>query len=425
MKHRISLIVVALFLLAVAGVATAQDAAPSGGFEVYSWWAGDEAPALDALLALYSEHYPDVEVNNATVTGGAGVNFRAVLKTRMLGGSPPDTFQVHAGQELTGTWVVAHRMEDLTELYESEGWFEAFPQGLIDQLTYEGGIYSVPVNIHRAGVMWYIPENLTEWGVEVPTTLEEFYSVCATLQAAGVTPLEVGEAWTQIHLWETVALSVLGPDNYDALWTGALSPTDDQMLAVWDEYGKVLDCTNINEDAGGLSWQQATDAVVAGDAAFNIMGDWAAGYMSTTLGLVPGEGYGWAEFPGTSGTFTWLSDTFGLPVSAPNADATIAWLKLLGSVEGQNAFNPLKGSIPARLDAVDAAPDEYNTYLLSAAEDWKTDRLVGSLMHGVVANERFVGDFSQVIDIYIQSRSSLAAANAMEAVCIQSAACGT
>jgi glucose/mannose transport system substrate-binding protein len=424
MKARIALVVVLLLMLGLVGAVTAQDA-PSGRLEIFSWWAGDEGPALEALIQLYSSEYPDVEVVNATVTGGAGVNFRAVLKTRMLGGNPPDSFQVHAGQELTGTWVVANRMEDLTFLYEEEGWFDTFPQGLIDQLTYEGGIYSVPVNIHRAGVMWYIPSNLEEWGIAVPTTLDEFYTACETLKAAGVTPLVVGEAWTQIHLWETVALSVLGADGYDAVWTGELSPTSPEMISVWDEFGKVLACTNIAEDAAGLSWQQATDAVVAGDGAFQIMGDWAAGYMSTTLGLEPGEGYGWAEFPGTQGTFTWLSDTFGLPVGAPNRDATIAWLRMLGSVEGENAFNPLKGSIPARTDAVAAAPDLYNTYLLSAAEDWSADRLVGSLMHGVVANERFVGDFTQVIDIYIQSGSSQAAASAMEAVCFQAGACGT
>src|SRR5215207_5055042 len=415
MKLRITFIVFALLLLGVVGAVSAQESAPSGKLEIFSWWAGDEGPALEALVELYSATYPDVEIVNATVTGGAGVNFRAVLKTRMLGGNPPDSFQVHAGQELTGTWVVAERMEDLMFLYEEEGWFDVFPQGLIDQLTYEGGIYSVPVNIHRAGVMWYIPAKLAEWGVTVPTTLDEFYATCATLKEKGVTPLVVGEAWTQIHLWETVALSVLGADGYDALWTGELSPTSDEMIAVWDEYGKVLDCSNISEDAAGLSWQQATDAVVAGDAAFNVMGDWAAGYMSTTLGLVPGEGYGWAEFPGTQGTFTWLSDTFGLPVGAPNPDATIAWLRMLGSVEGENAFNPLKGSIPARLDAVEAAPDLYNVYLQSSAADWSSDRLVGSLMHGVVANERFVGDFNQVIDIYVQSRSPEAASSAMEA----------
>lgn len=423
-KHLIFLIGILALLTSVGGVAS-RDETPSGKLEIFSWWAGDEGPALEALIKLYNTKYPNVDLINATVTGGAGVNFRAVLKTRMLGGNPPDSFQVHAGQELIGTWVVANRMQDLTWLYKQEGWFDVFPQSVIDQLSYKGGIYSVPVNIHRAGVMWYIPSRLAEWGISAPpSTLPEFYSMCSSLRSKGITPLAIGEAWTMIHLWDEVALSVLGADNYERLWTGKLSPTSDEMISVWDEFGKVLDCTNIGDNAAGLSWQQATDLLVSGDAAFNVMGDWVAGYLSTTLGLKPGDDYGWANFPNTQGDFTWLSDTFGLPVGAPNQEAAIAWLKMIGSVEGQNTFNPLKGSIPARTDAVDQAPQLYNKYLQFAAKEWASNRLVGSMMHGVVANERFMGDFNQVIDIYVQSRSSSAAAAAMESVCKQAGACG-
>ena len=107
MKLRIAFVAAVLMMLGLVGIVTAQETAPSGKLEIFSWWAGDEGPALEALVDLYSATYPDVEIVNATVTGGAGVNFRAVLKTRMLGGNPPDSFQVHAGQEMTGTWVVA------------------------------------------------------------------------------------------------------------------------------------------------------------------------------------------------------------------------------------------------------------------------------------------------------------------------------
>lgn len=421
MKSRFSiLLVLGLLLTLVGGIVTAQDA--SGELEIFSWWAGDEGPALEALLELYSSQYPDVEVINATVTGGSGVNARAVLKTRMLGGDPPDSFQVHAGEELTGTWVVADRMEDITFLYEEQGWFDVFPSDLIDLLTYEGGIYSVPVNIHRSNVMWFNPAKLEEWGIEAPTTWADFLEVCPTIQEAGVTPLIVGEAWTQNHLFESVALGVLGAEGWNGIWTGETTEAD--LVPVFETFGQILDCTNINEDAAGLSWQQAIDAVVAGDAAFNIMGDWAAGYMTTTLELVPGEGYGWAASPDTAGVFMWLSDSFGLPADAPNRDNTVAWLATLGSLEGQNAFNPLKGSIPARTDAVDAAPDLYNAYLQSAGADWAQDTLVGSLVHGAAANERFMGDFSQVMEIFLASGSAEASASAMTVVCTQSGACG-
>lgn len=421
MQKRLFLVLTLISALLMVGIVSAQD---GGELEIFSWWAGDEGPALEALIDLYTAANPDVEVINATVTGGSGVNARAVLVTRMLGGNPPDSFQVHAGEELTGTWVVAERMEDLTFLYEEKGWFDAFPADLIDLLTYEGGIYSVPVNIHRSNVMWYNPAVLADNGLEVPASMDDFFAACETLQAAGITPLVVGEAWTVNHLWESVALGVLGADGWNGIWTGDTDVSSDAMVEVWDTFGRVLECTNINDDAAGLSWQQATDQMVAGDAAFNIMGDWATGYMTTTLGLEPGEGFGFAAAPGTGGTFMWLSDSFGLPADAPNRDNTVAWLSILGSVEGQNAFNPLKGSIPANVNAVAAAPDLYNTYLQSAAEDWAGNTLVGSLAHGAAANQRFMGDFNQVMEIYLQSGDATATATAMQAVCIQAGSCG-
>ncbi len=404
MKRLLALLLVSLFTLAAA----------QGQLEIFSWWAGDEGPALQALIDQYQGMYPDVEVENATVTGGSGVNARAVLKTRMLGGDPPDSFQVHAGQELIGTWVVADRMEDLTFLYKEQGWLEKYPAGLIDLLSAEDGIWSVPVNIHRSNVMWYNPAKIAELGISVPTTWDEFLSSCSSVQAQGVTPLVMGENWTQQHLWESVALGVLGPDDWDALWSGDLAFNDPKLIKVWDTFGEVLACTN--DDAAGLSWQQATDRVVSGEAAFNIMGDWAAGYMSTTLGLTPGEGFGWAASPGTEGVFMMLSDSFGLPKGIANRDNTLNWLRLLGSVEGQDIFNPLKGSIAPSFDS---DLSRYNAYSQAAAADWKTNRVVGSLVHGAAAKEAFMSQFATVLEIYLSSNNAGSAANAAQAIASQ------
>ncbi|BDG02978.1 ABC transporter substrate-binding protein [Anaeromyxobacter oryzae] len=404
-------------LLAVAAAAlfAASNARAQEKLEIFSWWAGDEGPALKALIDLYSAQNPKVQVINSTVTGGSGVNARAVLKTRMLGGDPPDSFQVHAGQELIGTWVVANRMEDLSGLFKSEGWNQVFPPGLLGLLSARGGVWSVPVNIHRSNVMWYVPANLKKWGVTPPKTWDEFLVTCKTLQQKGVQhPLALGENWTTVHLWESVALGVLGPDDWAGLWSGKLKFTDPKAVAVWNTFGKVLACTN--PDASGLSWQQATDRVLKGGAAFNVMGDWAAGYMTTTLKLKPGEGFGWAPSPGTSGVFMMLSDSFGLPKGAKHRDAAMKWLKLLGSKEGQDTFNPLKGSIAARLDS---DLTKYNAYLQSAAKDWKSNKVVGSLAHGAVAPESFSSQFGTVMEIFTSGNNAQAAASAAQAIADQ------
>jgi glucose/mannose transport system substrate-binding protein len=409
-------IVLALVLSFAANAAnTAQAQAKlSGKLEIFSWWAGDEAPALDALLKLYNQKYPDVKVTNATVAGGSGVAAKAVLKTRMLGGNPPDSFQVHAGQELIGTWVVADRMEPLDSLFASEKWNDKFPKDLIGLLSYKGHIWSVPVNIHRSNVLWYVPDNIKKWGVDVPKTWDDFFKVCETLKGKNVTPLALGPNWTAMHLWENVALATLGVDGYRNLWAGKLKFTDPKAKAIWDTYSKVLDCTN--SDAASLGdWVPAAQLVLDGKAAFQVMGDWWAGWAVAVKKLEPGTGFGWAPAPGTEGVFMMLSDSFGLPKNIPDKENTLAWLKLLGSVEGQDAFNPLKGSIPARLDA---DPSKYNKYSQSALADWKKDKIVGSLTHGAVAPEAFSSQFSTVLDVFIGTRDATLAANASQQLAI-------
>jgi len=411
----ISILVVGLLGTSLSVAASSHKDELSGELEIFSWWAGNEGPALQALIDLYEEKYPDVEVINATVTGGSGVNAKAVLKTRMLGGNPPDSFQVHAGQELIGTWVTAERMEDLTWLYEEQGWMDAFPDELIDLISTEEGIWSVPITIHRSNIMWYMPDNLEEWGVEVPNSWDEFLEVAPKLEEMGVTPLALGTNWTVNHLWESVALDVLGPDKWSALWEGELAFDSEEGIAVWEKLDKIMEY--VNDDYSSLSWQQATDLVVEGDAAFNVMGDWAAGYMSTVLELEPNDDFGWAASPGTEGVFMLLSDSFGLPKGAPNRENTIAFLKLLGSKEGSDTFNPLKGSISPRLDS---DLSEYNRYSQSAARDFlASDTLVGSLAHGAVANEGFMNDFAQVMEIFLNSRDPERAATAAQAIAKQ------
>ncbi|QFP75981.1 ABC transporter substrate-binding protein [Deinococcus sp. AJ005] len=402
-------------LLIAAALATASSALAAGKLEIFSWWSGDEGPALEALVKLYKEKYPTVAVDNATVSGGAGTNARAVLKTRMLGGTPPDSFQVHAGQELIGTWVVAGRMEDLSSLFKSEGWSKAFPADVLKLISTKDGIWSVPVNVHRSNVMWYNPTKLKEWGVTVPKTWPEFITTCATLKKKGVAaPLVVGENWTQQHLWENVMIGTLGAQGWENLWAGKTKFTDPKVVGAFTTFGKVMDCAN--KDASGLSWQQASDRIVSGQSAFNIMGDWAAGYFTTTKKLAPGTGFGWATAPGTSKTFVMLADSFGLPKGVKDRAEAMNWLKLLGSKAGQDTFNPLKGSIAARTDS---DLSKYNTYSKSAATDWKNSKIVGSMTHGAVAPESFTSAFGAVIDQFVSSKNSAGAAAAAQALAVR------
>ena len=175
---------------AVTAPIPAIQPAPPGRLEIFSWWTtGGEAAGLNALFDQYKRGNPGVDIINATVAGGAGSNAKAVLKTRMLGGAPPDSFQIHMGHELTDTWVVTGKMEPLDDIYTQMGWNTAFPKGVLDIVSYNGKPYSVPVNIHRANVLWYNTKVFSENGLTPPETFDDFFAVADVLKGKGITPL--------------------------------------------------------------------------------------------------------------------------------------------------------------------------------------------------------------------------------------------
>jgi glucose/mannose transport system substrate-binding protein len=397
-----------LTLFALVGtmvlLAACGGGAPAGAdqVEVFSWWTGGgEAAGHDAMIKVFAAEYPDTEFINAAVAGGAGTNARAVLASRLQAGDPPDSWQAHAGQEIIGTYVAAGQIESLNSLFEEEGWGKVMPATLLPLISKGDQIYSVPVNIHRANVMWTNPALLAELGVTVPTTWDEFFTACDTIEAAGKICLSMGEQWTAMHLFEVVLLGELGPDKYNALWDGTGDWGSADVTAAVETYAMVLQ--HVNSDASGLTWQDAAQLVANGDAAFNIMGDWCDGYFSGdaaggNLGLVPGEGYGWAPPPGTDGTFQFLSDSFTLAKGAPHAEGALAWLKTAGSKAGQEAFNPVKGSICARTDCDTTL---FNAYLQTAMADWASDRVVGSLTHGVTANDTWKNEINTALGLFL------------------------
>jgi glucose/mannose transport system substrate-binding protein len=379
--------------------------------EVFSWWTGaGEQEGLDAMIADFKSKNPSIEVVNAAVSGGAGTNAKAILASRLQAGNPPDSYQRHAGLELADD-IKAAKVEDLTKLYEAQGWKDKLPKGLLEAITIDGKIYSVPVNIHRANLIWYTPKTLKELGIAgPPATWKEFMAQAAKAKAKGKAALAIGPAWTQKHLLETVLLGELGPDKYTGLWSGKTDWKSPEVISALDMFKQVLSVSDIKSSAA--DWQPAADRVTDGSAVYTVMGDWLDGYWKGAKKLAYKTDYDVAASPGSAGVYDFLSDSFTLPVGAKHHDAAEKWLIECGSTSGQDLFNPQKGSVPARTDA---DKSKYTNYLATALKDWQdpATKIVGSLTHGVVANNAFGAEIDTALGIFVDNRDAAAFAAAV------------
>ncbi len=386
--------------------ASGDDASGGNEVEVFTWWAqGSEKAGLDALVGVFTTQHPDVKFVNGAVAGGAGSAAKDLLQSRLQAGDPPDTFQAHAGKELSD-YINAGQLEDVSSLYDEFGLRDVFPKDLLDLLTVDGKIYSIPSNIHRSNVVWANPAVLKDAGIDptaVPADIDAWIADLEKVKATGKTPLSVATTWTQVNLLETVLMADLGADAYNGLWDGKTDWKGPEVTAALEDFQTLMSYTNADRD--GLDWPEATQMVIDGNAAYNVMGDWAVAAFEEQ-GKARGTDFVDFPVPGTESMFGFLADSFTLPVGAPHADGAKAWLETVGSLEGQTAFNKAKGSIPARTDA---KPTDFSEYQQSAIEAYGKDTIVPSLAHGAATPVAVLNAISDATSKFTTGASDLAA----------------
>jgi|SRR5690625_3050417 len=404
MKRNATIAAIGAGALLLSACGGGDDDGDGDKVEVFTWWAeGTELEGLEAMVDVFDEQHPDIEFVNAAVAGGAGSQAKDLLQTRLQSGEPPDTFQAHAGAELQD-YINADQVEDVSDLYEEFGLDEAFPDDLIELLTVDDAIYSIPSNIHRSNVVWANPEVLEDAGIdpdEVPADIDEWIEDLEKIDSNGDTALSVGEPWTQVHLLETILMADLDADAYDGLWDGSTDWSSPEVTQAFEHFETLMGFTN--DDRDGLDWPDATQLVVDGSAGYNVMGDWAIESFNEN-DMERGEDFIDFPTPGSEDVFGFLADSFTLPDGAPHPDGAKAWLETISSEDGQTEFSKAKGSIPARTDA---DPDDFPEYQQDAMESFAEDTTVSSLAHGAATPAATLSNIEDAVSKYTTGAADL------------------
>ncbi len=383
------------------GTATTKAGGAGGKVGVFTWWAsGSEKLGLDALVKVYKTQFPNDEFVNLAVAGGAGSNAKAKLAADLKNNQPPDSFQGHAGAELAD-YIDAGQVLAVNDVINALGGEKVFPKNLLDLLTVDGSIYSVPSNIHRANVVWTNVAVLKKAGITAPPKdIKAWIADMDKVKASGVqTPLSISGTWTQVQLLETVLIADLGVDKYVGLFDGKTAWDSAEVKTAVADFAKLLTYANTASD--GDDWPVATDMVIDGKAAYNVMGDWAVAEFGDK-GKKQGTDWDWFPVPGSDGVFDFLADSFTLPKGAKNAAGAKDWLMCIGGAEGQKAFNLAKGSIPSRTDV---PATDFPKYQQDAMAAFKSNKIAPSIAHGAAVNLAWGTDISTAVSKFYHGKN--------------------
>ncbi|MCH2250548.1 ABC transporter substrate-binding protein [Cognatishimia sp.] len=396
--NKISTTVSAVALM-ISGAAFAEPQA-----EVLHWWtSGGEAKSVAVLQQEFADN--GGTWTDMPVAGGGGDAAMQALRARVLAGNAPTAVQLKgpAIQE----WYEEGVLADISAVAEAQGWADVLPESIAGHMKCEGSWCAAPVNVHRVDWIWANADVLESNGIAMPTSWDEFNAAAKKLQAAGIIPLaHGGQAWQDATVFEAVALGILGADGYRKAFVDLDQETltSPAMVAVFDQMRMMRGFVDPNFP--GRDWNLATAMVMNGEAAFQIMGDWAKGEF-LAAGKAPGDDFLCASTPGEG--FLYNVDSFAMfSVDGDDKQAGQALLaELIVGKNFQKVFNLNKGSIPARTDV---SLDEFDSCATLSSDEMAASNEGGSLLpsyaHGMALRGAQSGAITDVVTQHFNSDMS-------------------
>ncbi|NVK35104.1 MAG: carbohydrate ABC transporter substrate-binding protein [Rhodobacteraceae bacterium] len=317
--------------------------------EVTHWWtSGGEAAAVAEFAKAFDA------TGNKWVDGaiaGSGGTARPIMISRITGGDPMGATQFNHGRQAEEL-VEAGLMRDLSDVAVPGKWKDIVsPSSLLDSCTLDGKIYCVPVNIHSQQWLWLSNAAFEKIGTPVPTNWDEYVAAAPKLEEAGILPLAMGQQpWQTTLAFQVLLVAIAGPDAYTAVFGDK-----DVEIAGGEDMAKVFEAAemarSMSKGTNVQNWNDATNMVITGKAAGQIMGDWAQGEFAVA-NQVAGEDYTCLPGLGVNEVIQTGGDAFYFP-KVDDAEITAAQAelaKVMMSKETQVAFNLKKGSLPVRGD---------------------------------------------------------------------------
>jgi glucose/arabinose transport system substrate-binding protein len=363
----------------------------------YTWWAGLERFAIDAVIGNFTKK-TGIQVEKTAVPGGAGVNAKFAILALMQAGSPPAAFQVHCGPEMLSYIYVAPKGEaSFVELSQVAKEIDMSAQAadVLSACSLNGKVYALPVNIHRANLIFINKQVLDKLGGSVPVSLDELVALCGKASAAGVPCLlQAGaDQFTILHLWEQVFLAAAGPQKFIMFMYGTLPPDDPSLRQSTEIFLTLAKTFPANWPA--LDWTGAVADLVAGKGLAHVDGDWVVGLiynvypqvkMCPYTAVTPDCNIIVAPFPGTGGVYNLVIDSVAVPAGGPTTQLGMEFVKYFAGPEGQSIFNPLKGSI-AVYKNIDPAIYPTSIQRWEVEEYRNAKAYVFSLTHGALFSD--------------------------------------
>lgn len=343
-KWFIAVLLISIALLSVASV-LAQD--NSVAFNSYS---SDPVPRAfeESMVAAWNEAHPDMPVQHSIINHE---DFKQAIRAYLIAEPAPDVLTWFAGNRAR-FFIDRGLIMDISDMWEAEGFDEAYAPGFNALATVGEGKYFLPTSYYWWAI-YYRPSLFEKAGIEgEPETFDQLLDACDKLNAVGITPFTIGARfrWPAAAWFDYLNMRTNGPEFHVNLMLLKESYLDERLQATFANWQKLIDRKCFVESPAALDWQEAVDDMVQERAAMYLMG----GFIVDSYPDEMEDDLDFFRFPIIDPAIPVGEDAptdgYFIAAQARNPEGAKAFLAYLGSKEYQQAAFEQMGRLPTRTD---------------------------------------------------------------------------
>lgn len=274
--------------LAAAALSGCSSAAPAASGPVSLTWWGWNAFNKDQVIKDFEKANPKITV---TYKQYAYNDYVTALRPGLSSNKGPDVFQVQPGDLVTNFGPLAVPVEDRAKADLGSDWASKFNKQGLTQLQLDKKQVALPAYMSAAGLIYYNKNILDQYGLSVPTTFDEWKTVCATLKTNNVGCLAHGakDAWVNTDVYLSLINSIAPGKVYDAI-EGKTSWTGPDFVKAMDAWHELFTSGIVAPGAtAATEYPDAQTTFMEDKAAFIALGTWNTPATMTKTGQVDAQ----------------------------------------------------------------------------------------------------------------------------------------
>lgn len=336
-------------LILAAAVAGLSTAAIAEGDLVISSNQSDAAPraAFEALVEKFKAENPDINVEFNTIEHEA---YKTAIRNFLVADEGPDVGMWFAGNRMAG-FVADGLFADISDVWTEAGLSEAMASTEAS-ITFDGKQYGLPWAYYQWGL--YVRSDIMEAnGISQFETYDELLAACETLRGAGIAPVTIGTKflWTAAGWFDYLNMRTNGLEFHIDLMLGKVAYTDPGVVETMENWKKAIDAGCFIENHQNYSWQEAQPALINGEAAMYLMGN----FLVPNLPEEARDNLDYWQFPdikpGMERGEDAPTDLVFMPANAVNKDNARKFLSFMAQAENIELLTDATQMLPPHKDA--------------------------------------------------------------------------